>query len=541
MPRSPDRRWSRAPDSPPRRAFLAAGVATLAVGAAGLRAAERPNDGGTLIIGETAEPTALNSALTTAGPTGVVATKIFDALLSYDLEFKPQPQLAVDWKSSPDGQTITMLLRPGVTWHDGTPFTSADVAFSVLEVWKKYNGRGRTTFANVVAVDTPNALTAVWRLSKPAPYLLKALAASESTVLPRHLYSGTDILDNPRNNMPVGTGPFRFSRWERGVGITLDRNPHYWDAPRPYLDQLIIRYLPDGTSLGLALEAGSVHVANAVTLRDLSHLERNPALKIEVLPKSYSPTQTQLDLNLDRPVFREVRVRQAFAHAIDRSFILQNVWHGYGAVADSPIPLGLGDFHAGDLPSYPFDLQKAEQLLDAVGLKRGADGTRLRIFNDPNPQSPVMQTALHIRSTFARIGVSVEVRSQDFGEYVNRVYTRRDFDTALFIGGFGPDPAIAVQRYYWSKNFQPGVAFSNDAHYANQRVDQLLESAQVEIEAQRRSVLYHEFQRIAMTELPYIPINTQETAIVVSRRVRDALTPLLGIYGNFAGASLAAA
>jgi peptide/nickel transport system substrate-binding protein len=525
-----------------RRGFLGGGVAAIAATVLPLtaRPADRPS-GGTLIIGESAEPTSLNSAITTAGPTGTIATKVFDGLLSYDTNFKAQPQLAVTWDVSPDGLTINMSLRPRVTWHDGAPFTSADVAFSVIEVWKKYNGRGRTTFSNVAAVETPTPLSVVWRLSKPAPYLLTALATSESAVLPRHLYLGTDILNNHHNQAPVGTGPFRFVRWERGVGITLARYAGYWDGPKPYLDQLIVRYLPDAVSTGIALESGAIHVANAITLRDIEHLAHNPTLEVTVLPRSYAPTQTQLDFNLDRAVFQDQRVRQAFAHAIDRKFILANIWHGYGTIADSPIPRELSGFHAANLPSYDFNLQKAEQLLDAAGLKRGAGGIRLRISNDPNPQSPIMQTALHIRGTLSRIGVSLDVRSQDFGEYVNRVYTRRDFDTALFIGSFGPDPAIGVQRYYWSKNFQPGVAFSNDAHYRSARVDELLEGAQVEVDVVKRRALYEQFQNIAMTELPYIPVVSQQTAIVLNRRVRGALTTAMGLYGNFAEASLAAA
>ncbi len=143
-----------------------------------------------------------------------------------------------------------------MTWHDGKPFTSADVAFSVLEIWKKYHSRGRSTFANVVAADTPDPLTVVWRLSRPAPYIISALASIESQILPRHLYAGTDILTNPHNVAPVGTGPFRFVEWKRGQYVALARNPNYWDKGKPYLDRVIFRLLPDAASLSTALETG---------------------------------------------------------------------------------------------------------------------------------------------------------------------------------------------------------------------------------------------------------------------------------------------
>src|SRR5690606_14260642 len=99
-------------------------------------------------------------------------------------------------------------------WHDGKDFTSADVAYSALEVWRKYHSRGRMTYANLAAVDTPDPLTAILRFSKPAPYVVKALAAHESQVLPRHLYEGKEVLTNPANTAPIGTGPFRFAEWQ---------------------------------------------------------------------------------------------------------------------------------------------------------------------------------------------------------------------------------------------------------------------------------------------------------------------------------------
>ena len=132
-------------------------------------------------------------------------------------------------------------------WHDGRDFSSADVAYSVLEIWKKLHARGRAIFANVDEVLTPDAQTAVLKLSKPAPYILNALSAVESQVLPRHLYEGTDPLANPRNNAPVGTGPFKFGNWSRGRDITLLRNDAYWGG-RPGLERVIVLLKPDAVS-----------------------------------------------------------------------------------------------------------------------------------------------------------------------------------------------------------------------------------------------------------------------------------------------------
>ena len=504
--------------------------------------AAAPVRGGTVVIGPGAEMTTpLTSAVTTAGLAQLVSGKIFDGLLTYDAQFRPQPRLATSWHVSNDGLAVTFKLRAGVTWHDGQPFTSADVAFSLLEVWKQVHSRGRATFANVVAVDTPDPLTAVLRLTQPAPYLLTALSSPvESQVIPRHIYGKGDLLTNPALNAPIGSGPFRFVKWERGSHIVLERNPTYWDAPRPYLDRLVLRFIPDGAANVAALETGAVHLATQLPLSDIARLSTFPSLQVRSEATSYTTGVGVFGFNLDRPVFRDVRVRRAFAHAIDRDFIVKNIWHGQAVAVDSPIPPAFPDFAVTDLPRYAFDLGRAEALLQEAGLARNAAGIRLSVTTDPAPTGPLLPVALHLRSQLAKVGVDLRIRTQDFGEFVNRVYTRRDFDTAFYSGNAGPDPAIGVQRFYWSKNFKPGVAFSNAEHYANPEVDALLERGQVETDPAARRRLYTEFQRRVQADAVRLPFVSAAHVVVANRRVGglDEIDPL---YGNFAGVHLKAA
>src|SRR5471032_1146207 len=161
---------------------------------AGPRAfAEAAKKGGTLTFLMTNEPNVLMSVATTATTALTVSAKTTEGLLEYDYDNKQRPSLATEWSISPDGKTYTFKLRPNVKFHDGKPFTSADVAYSI-ELLKTVHPRGRNTFANVSEVKTPDPLTAVIELSKPAPYLIKALTAAESPIFPRHLYEGTDPL-----------------------------------------------------------------------------------------------------------------------------------------------------------------------------------------------------------------------------------------------------------------------------------------------------------------------------------------------------------
>lgn len=500
-----------------------------------------PTKGGTLVIGVGRDPPLLTSALTTAGPTQAVSGKVFDGLLSYDAQFKPQARLATAWETSKDGLALTLHLREGVRWHDGKPFTSADVAYSVLEAWKKFNARGRSTFLNVERVDTPSPQVAVLRLARPAPFILQALSSAESQVIPRHLYAGSDPLANPRNSAPIGTGPFRFVRWDKGRQLVLERNPDYWDAGKPYLDQIIWRQITDPAALAAALETGAIQLAGELPLTDLKSLAARSHLAVHRRINSANLGITGFEFNLEKPIFQDVRVRQAIAHAVDRDFLVRNVWQGYATAEHGPIPSGFAEFHAADVPKYPFDLKKAEALLEAAGFKRNAQGIRLQFSCDPNATGAgtLLQTAQVLRANLARIGVKLDVRVQDFGEFVNRVYTRRDFDTSIVGASAGPDPAIGTQRFYWSRNIQPGVAFSNGAAYRNPQVDQLLEAAQVETDGAKRRELYRRFQHIVQTDLPKIPLVSAETVVVASKALRDFIVDSDGTNGNFAGAWLA--
>ena len=493
--------------------------------------------GRTLIFGQSMEPTGLNSAISTAAPATFVATKIFDPLVGYDFHGHPTPKLAHAWEVSDDGLTYTFHLRPGLRWHDGAPLLADDVAYSLLEVWKKYHARGRTTFANVEAVTSPDPLTTVWHLSQPAPYLLSCLAVTEATVIPRHLYQGTDILTNPANVAPVGSGPFRFQSWDRGNRIDLVRNADYWDKGTPHIDGIAVRFLPDVSALAIALESGSIDLAEQIPFSQVPRLRQHPGLKILEMTNQLSPTWTQLEFNLDKAPFNDGRVRQAFIHAIDREFIARAIY-GDATVADSPIPADLVDFHAEGLPQYSLDYAKAEQLLDAAGLPRDASGVRFRANLDFATSAVNIRVASSLRSTLGRVGIDVQARPQDQGEYINRIYTRHDFDLSMTGSGAGRDPAIGVQRYYWSKNIKTGVAFSNGAHYRNPEVDHLLEAAQVELDPARRRELYAQFQHIVMQDLPYIPLVWYRGYVGASTRVGNLNQELGGVNTNFSHLTL---
>jgi peptide/nickel transport system substrate-binding protein len=192
-------------------------------------------------------------------------------------------------------------------------------------------------------------------------------------------------------------------------------------------------------------------------------------------------------------------------------------------------------FTAADLPDYPYDPKRAEQLLDEAGFPKGGGGPRLKLVHDPLPYGePFRRAGDFIRSSLARVGIEVTIRSQDFATYIHRVYTDRDFDFTFNSMSNLFDPTVGVQRLYWSKNFRVGVPFSNGSHYASPETDRLLEAAAVETDPVKRAQEFSAFQRQVIQDLPDITVAAVYYATIADRKVIDHTLTADGICGNLA-------
>jgi peptide/nickel transport system substrate-binding protein len=491
-----------------------------------------PAPGGTLRYAIEAESDALLALTNTSGTAVLVGPKIFDGLLTYDNDLNPAPQLATSWESSPDGLRYTFHLRDGVTWHDGQKFTSADVAFSILRL-KVSQPRGRGTFANVKDVETPDALTAVIVLSKPAPYLLTALASTESPIVAKHVLESTPPTTTPGPSQLIGTGPFVFKEWVRGDHVTLVRNPNYWDKPKPYLDQIVIRFITDYAAIAAGLETGEIDVTGDLALGDLNRLKANPDLTVVARSVPYSAAQIQAIFNLDHDYVKDQKVREAIAHAIDLKGFANFVYFGFADISPTPISPALTKFHDADIKPHAFDPELAKKLLDDAGYKVKSDGWRFPLtllYNGGLDRS----NGEFFKQAIQNIGINVDLKSYDFATYVKTAYTDRNFD--LTVEGLNNifDPAAGVQRIYWSKNFKVGLPFSNGAHYSNPQVDELLEAAAAEPDLAKRKADYIAFQQIIDKELPVINLVASYDVIASRKPVKNVDIGGLGLQNNFA-------
>ncbi|MDQ0471746.1 ABC transporter substrate-binding protein [Labrys wisconsinensis] len=473
--------------------------------------AGQPVRGGRLVVAADSEPSNLNPAIVASNGVFFVASKVVEPLAeqSYDGKDGLSPRLATAWEGAADGRSITFRLREGVTWHDGKPFTSADVAFSALEVWKPLQNLGRVVFKNLEAVETPDARTAVLRFSAPTPFqLIRNALPVVTSVLPRHVYAGSDITKNPANQALIGTGPFKLAEHRPGEYYLLKRNEAYWDRTAPSLDEIVFQVLPDRASAASALEAEQIELAafSAVPLADLDRISRVPGLKVYTNGYEGLTYQLVVEINHRRKELADVRVRRALAHAIDRDFVVKTIFLGYAKAATGPVPQYDKTFYTPDVARYPFDPARAEALLDEAGYKRGADGIRFRLKLLPAPFfNETKQFGDYLRQAYGKVGIDAQIVSNDTPAHLKAVYTDHAFDIAVATPVYRQDPAISTTILFQS-GLPAGVPFSNQYGYADPEVDGLIRDAASTIDDAKRAELYKALQRKAAQDLPLINV-----------------------------------
>ncbi|MEX3824386.1 ABC transporter substrate-binding protein, partial [Paraburkholderia sp. BR14262] len=365
---------------------------------------------------------------------------------------------------------------------------------------------------------------------------IRAFSASETPILPKHLSEGKDVLANPANNAPIGTGPFRFVKWVRGSYIEYARNDDYWTAGKPYLDRIIVKIIADPAARAVAFEDGSVDLGGdtPVPLADLDRLKANPKLGIETRGYEFQAGVARIEFNLDNPVLKSLKVRQAIASAIDREVIRRVIYYGYATPTASPLMPSNPYYDAAPAP-YPFDIARANRLLDEAGYPRKADGTRFALTLDPLPIGDLpARTGEYIKSALARVGIAVAIRNQDLAAYLKRVYTDRQFD--FTVNGMSNlfDPVVGVARLYTTDNFRRGVPFTNGSHYSNPQVDGLLAQAARESDETKRKQQFVQIQRILEHDLPDLNLVSPQWVTLASKRVHDHAISPDGTAASFA-------
>jgi len=521
--------------------ILSVAAAALLIGAAAVPA-HAQKKGGTLTYTYHPEPTAMSTIATTAVPVSLVASKVYESLLEYEgAGLKPVPGLAESWTVSPDRLTYTFKLRGGVTWHDGKPFTSQDVKFSIETVVAPYHSRGRTYFGEVAAIEAPDARTVVFKLKKPVPYFLRAFQPSESPIMPKHGFSDEEIAAGKIRQArimqnPIGTGPFKLKEWKKGSHIIFERNPTYWKPGRPYLDQLVLRVLPDGAARAIAVEKGEVDLAPMTGLppAEIQRLSKLPSLVASQDGSEGLGPMMWLEVNLREKPLSDVNVRQAISLAIDRAKLVDVIWYGQGKPARGPVVSGNPNHFDKTLKPFEYSPAKANKLLDDAGYKRGAAGVRFKLVQNFLPYGEEwVRQAEYIKQELGKIGIQVETQSLDMGGWLKRIYTDWNYDfTSNFTHNY-PDPTIGVQRAFISTNIKKGATFNNSMDYRNPTLDELFAKAAQLDDGPERNKVWAEIQGILRNDLPVIFLMEMSYTHVWNKRVHGLITNGISMYSSW--------
>lgn len=429
-----------------------------------------------------------------------LAPSLFSPLVTLDTEGRFLPDLAAGWEVTDGGRTYTFRLRPGVLWHDGRPFGSGDVRFT-LERLRSQRSASHEAVRRISRIETPDGSTVVLRLREPWAPFLSTLAWGGTYILPRH--ASWSASGSAKKTRPVGTGPFRFREWVRGERVVVEASPRF-HRPGPFLDRVVFLVVPDSFQAAERLVRGEAdHSITRIPLHQLPRLERSPGLRVVTTPSS---ARIFCVFNLRRPPLGDVRVREAVNRAIDRGDLVRRALLGYGAPAVGFYTPSVAWAYNGDAHVPPLDRERARALLAAAGARRELELVVPAL-------APIDQIGGLLRDQLAEVGLRVRVTALPLNAWMDRVVRSRDFDLTLMSGTHGPDPENLSFRFR-SRTAHP------DLGYANPELDAVLAAGAAAMDLEERARSYRRAQEILARDLPIAPIAEAVTASVFRRNVR---------------------
>ncbi len=473
------------------------------------------------------EPPGLMLGLVQNGPTQMVSGNIYEGLLRYDAKLNPMPSLAESWTISDDGKVYTFKLKQGVTWHDGKPFTAADVVFST-EFLKQTHPRARANMAQVDKVETPDDHTVVFTLKQPFGPFIGVFEVGSMPMIPKHIYDGTDYKTNPANNTPVGTGPFMFKEWQKGSFIKLVKNPNYHVKGKPLLDEIYWHVVPDAAARAVAFETGKVDIlpGGSVENFDVPRLSKLKDVCVTGKGWEFFSPLSWLWLNNRQGPTANKQFRQAVMYAMDRDFAKNVIWNGLGNVATGPASSSVR-FYTDDVPKYPYDPAKAKALLKEAGYK----GEKVRLL--PLPYGETWQRwAEAVRQNLQDVGINVEMVATDVPGWTQKT-AEWDYDIAFtYLYQYG-DPALGVARTYVSSQIQKGSPWNNVEGYSNAAVDQLFADGANAFPDPKRKDIYAKVQKTLVEDVPVAWLLELEFPTITRCKVKDLVTTAIGVNDGF--------
>jgi oligopeptide transport system substrate-binding protein len=469
------------------------------------------------------DPRSLDPALSTDVPTGRAVGYLFDGLTRFTPDARVEPALATSWGVSPDGSVYTFHLRRGVKFTDGTPFVARQVVLSWQRVldpkvkggrgWPLYPIKGAKEFADgkagrIEGLATPNDSTLVVTLKEPFAIFPKLLAMPVASIAPDNI---------PANfgENPVGTGPWKLVEWKHDDYLLFAPNREYWDGA-PKADSLKARIIAEPSTAVAEFESGNVDVLQ-IPQGDIRSWEEDTERK-KLLHSTPSLELVYVAINTTRGPLRDVRVRQAINHSIDRRILVRNLIAGRGELASGVIP---PELPGGDRTriGYQFDTLRARQLLREAGFPNGID---VELWTSTNPN--YVRIAETLQGYLQLSGIRVKIVQR---ESAAAREAARKGQTDLFIKDWYADyPDAENFLYPLLHSANKGVG-GNVSYFSNAQFDSLVSAARREQDETKRVALYKQADELAFREAPMVFLYFYNELYAVQPWVRGFVPPVI--------------
>ena len=470
--------------------------------------------GGTIIEAMATEPTNLNTLKMARRPEYTILHLMFEPLFCVNQKLEIEPLLVDSYETSPDGLVWTFVIKKGIQFHDGTPLNAEAVKFSLEKDREGSQGSRISAIKEIKVVDE---LTVEITLKNPYPVFLNALA-NPSIVM----FSPTAYKEAPQDwgsKVLVGTGPFMFVEWKSGDRVIMKKNSDYHHGPSfvknkgpAYVDQWIVRFIPEQATLIAELTSGDVDLSDYVTERDIHRVKSSKNTDL-VTAKSTSAIYIAINCDPDNKPLNDPKMRSALAHAINAQAVRKAALSGVGDPLYTYISSQTMGFYkpAEEIakPLVTYDPAKAKAILDELGWKdsgkgyREKDGRPLEVkflaFSIPRYKR-IAEVATPM---LEKAGFRVDLQILEAGNlYEKTLKGEHDLLSTAYVGGSGIalDDLVASMH---SKNLKSNVQW---AHFSNPEMDRLLDTASFDLDPEKRKAALDAAQEMAAREIPCIPI-----------------------------------
>lgn len=467
---------------------------------------EKSTDNNMLVVAIESNPTNLDPRFSMDAVSSKITQLIFNSLLRRDENMELISDLAERWEIQND-VTYVFHLKKGIKFHDGIELTSKDVKYtyeSILDPATKSPKRGG--YERIKEIKTPDDYAVIFILKEPfAPFIDNMTLG----IVPEHTAKerGSDF-----SSYPVGTGPFIFKEWTQDERIILFANSSYFEGS-PRINQIIYKIIPDETIRVLELEKGDVHLLmNPITPDILPRFEKNPELKVI---KKTGTNYSYIGFNLSDPILKNLKARQAIAHAIDRDGICKYILKGLAKKTDGI----LTDYNwafGPDLKSYDYNTELSKKLLDEAGYPVSKDtGIRFKLTFKTSQNELRKRIAEVFQEQLRKVGIEMEIRTYEWGTFFSDIKSGNFQVFSLTWVGIS-DPDIFHYMFH-SSSFPPDGA--NRVRYTNPEIDNLLERGRKTLSREKRKEIYSEIQKTISEELPYISLWHSVNVVVMKKNI----------------------